>query len=892
MKCPHCGLDIIKPSYKFCPSCKKPVNNVRAESHETQTKSFGNGDNDVRRSSGATFGQNEAESSKLFRNPFRRSKNEPLDENDIKVVKNKVVWSLSAGEIARRINIDEFDNFTNVKGVYIQEGVKALLIVDGDKVLEFTSGLYYLAGRIERSVSLVRRIFDFFRGRREGESEHDRDVRRNRLDIALQSLKGNSVVEVILVSDGYIPVVLNFKEVKDEKDDKKIKRVFAPYIIPSRISDLEMGVSLNVQITDYRQFVTNYLGRSRTFRIADLQDIIKDIVGNELKRLFAKTDIQSTVIPADMESLAKNSVKNSVNMNLFGIEVMHVVDVTMDNKDFLRFRELENKLYCSQNELEYLIRTNTFRNRLQDEKNAQIVREAKSEEELRYALQQVNKDSLLHDDEFEAFVDLLESQRRLRKATTEEEEYEAMLRIEKNQLVADDDFKVLKNEMDHRQLNRDEVDDILRTLKERRVETERKETDKLLHIKDIKSLQEEEGAQYEAETQKQQHGFEKETREWRHDEKQQEHDIYKKDVEGEYQRRVDDRDIEHKGKYDDYDFSQRQRKHGQDVVEERDKIDTDDYRNKKDFEDDKRYSELGLNNMERMSEIEMREKDAEAKRVMDLNAQEILKKEKEYRHLESLKALDTTLMEAQGKMSAEQLMATQLKDLDPAARKAFADALSSARDMEFYKMATEDRMAMYEKMAEMSERYAKDTVANHQDLVKEMKEMMLDSMHTNADVAKTAVDGHNANINAQFDAMGKMYAHRINEVTSDKEEYREESHSNRDYARHTADTAMHYTTETNRGQSAVEAMGKMAASGKVRMFVVNGLGKFTLDGILNLIALGDIQPYTRITVDGETRIAQQIGELRDALLEKYGKKCPQCGKGVILEGEGCPLCGE
>ena len=207
MKCPHCGLDIIKPSYKFCPSCRKPVNTINDEKVNTA--------NDNTRK---TYAESSAEP-KSFEGVertslgdfFRRkpSNTETTTPPDVEVVKNKVVWNLNVGEIARRINVDEFDRLSNVKGVYIQDGVKAVLIIDGDKVLEFESGLYYLAGRVERAVSLVRRVVEFFRGRRQDETDKDYDMRRNRLDIALQALKGNSVVEVILIADGYIPVVLN-----------------------------------------------------------------------------------------------------------------------------------------------------------------------------------------------------------------------------------------------------------------------------------------------------------------------------------------------------------------------------------------------------------------------------------------------------------------------------------------------------------------------------------------------------------------------------------------------------------------------------------------------------------------------------------------------------------
>ena len=873
MKCPHCGLDIIKPSYKFCPSCRKPVNNITIDepqekvdsAHRAESKSF----DGVERKSFGDF----------FR---RRPSNEepPNTQPDLEVVKNKVVWNLNVGEIARRINIDEFDRLENVRGVYIQDGVKAVVIIDGDKVLEFESGLYYLAGRIERTMSLVRRVVEFFRGRRKDESDKDYDMRRNRLDIALQALRGNSVVEVILIADGYIPVVLNVGV-------QNGNRVFVPYKIPSKYSTLDMGVSLHMQVTDYRIFQTNYLGRNRTFRIAELQDLIKDVVGNELKRLFAETNIQSSVIPAEMEGAVRSALKNRINMNLYGIEVTQVVDVTMDNEDFNRFREIEHKLYCTQNELDYLIRTNTFRNRLQDEKNAQKVREAKSEEELRYALQQINKDQLLHDEEFSTFVDLLESQRRLRIATTAEEEHEAMLRIKKNKLVADDDFITLENEMYHRQLNRDEVDDILRIQSDMRIASERIEAKKLTDIKTIRSEQEREGAQYDADTQKQKHGFETEGREWEQDEKSQKHGIKMDDERGEYQRKVDDRDIERKGKYADYEHEQRVRGHGQDVKEERDTIETEDLRDKKKFERVKDYSDLSMRNMERVKEMNIREQEVASKLKREEEAQKL-------QHEEQMEQLKATILEAKSKMTAEQLAATQLDKMSTEAQMAFAEALSKTKELDIERLANKEKIELYEKMAQMSQEYANSNVREQKDMMAQMMNMMKEAMQTNADVAKSAVSGHNEVIGAQFNTIKDISTHRIEEIMHDKEEYRKESHGNREYAQHTADSALRYTTDTNRGKSTAGAFSSVAGSGKAELFIVPILGKdgFTLETMIALIHAGTVRPNTVIVVDGMEMMAKDHGILRNSIIDKYTKKCPNCGKEGCLEGECCPECGQ
>ena len=128
----------------------------------------------------------------------------------------------------------------------------------------------------------------------------------------------------------------------------------------------------------------------------------------------------------------------------------------------------------------------------------------------------------------------------------------------------------------------------------------------------------------------------------------------------------------------------------------------------------------------------------------------------------------------------------------------------------------------------------------------------------------------------------------------DKEEYRKESHGNREYAQHTADSALRYTTDTNRGKSTAGAFSSVAGSGKAELFIVPILGKdgFTLETMIALIHAGTVRPNTVIVVDGMEMMAKDHGILRNSIIDKYTKKCPNCGKEGCLEGECCPECGQ
>ena len=111
---------------------------------------------------------------------------------------------------------------------------------------------------------------------------------------------------------------------------------------------------------------------------------------------------------------------------LHGIGISNVLDITTENEAFERFRAIEEKLFCTDKEIDYLTRTNEFKNRLQSVENQQKVSEAKTEIDLRKELDQINNDQLIHEDEMEAFVQLLQSQKRIREAQTENEELAAL----------------------------------------------------------------------------------------------------------------------------------------------------------------------------------------------------------------------------------------------------------------------------------------------------------------------------------------------------------------------------------------------------------------------------------------------------------------------------------
>ena len=120
--CCHCGRTGFPPTYRSCPYCGYPLT---VSSYKPTEERVTKTDNQLKNNTiMPTFGKSSYSS------------------DDLEIVKGTVLWNLNPGEIARRINVNEFASLSGAKGVYVQEGVVAVLMIDGREVTRLTSGVY------------------------------------------------------------------------------------------------------------------------------------------------------------------------------------------------------------------------------------------------------------------------------------------------------------------------------------------------------------------------------------------------------------------------------------------------------------------------------------------------------------------------------------------------------------------------------------------------------------------------------------------------------------------------------------------------------------------------------------------------------------------------------
>ena len=735
MKCPKCGSE-VKPNYKFCSKCGQPM---PAEEQSSATKQV------VFKKSKPSDEKPEEEAPALVENAA----------NDIDIVRGKAVWSIGPGQLARRVSESEFAQLDKVKGVVIQEGVTAIISVDGQMMGMLSGGYYKFAtesikekaerqadkqekedkedeGFVQKLGNTARRVWRFLTGSKDKEKAEARKKRKERVKKNIQRITTNSTVNVTLISTRIFDLL--FGSVIDQQGNAD----FVPMTVKTKIVDLEVGVSLQMQITNVNDFLVNYLSDKKSLSVADVQKMVQPAIENLLGRILRNLDYQADGLPEELVNVIKNQIIKTVNERIYGLEVVKVLDITDQSADFDRFRSVEHELFASEQELGFLQRTGEFRNRLAEETNRQTVDEAKNEEDLRYALSKINQDGLLHDDEMEAFVQLLNSQKRLREAKTEEDEYEALQDLRKCRLVKDEDMAVLEDLLQRKQLERSEVTELLRLRVFRSTEEARMKAENALSDLAL------------------QQAFNQELSTARHTVEMTDLEIEAQRKRDEYLREQDnkDYDMEHRRRTDDMSLEQQQAE----------------------FEYQHRRAE-------KLDDVEVLARKAAIAR------ENMAKMQEHERQLEEMKKQTEELrIKTEAGMTQEQIVAAHMKDLA---------GLDAAAQAEMAKMMASGKTKEAEMLREQQQ-HEREMLLEQQQREREMYDKMMQMMQQNQQGQQTSSQMTQAQMlemmKAAMSGMAQMGSQRISDIEKMKDEYREQAVHQQERTDRSQDSALNYTT--------------------------------------------------------------------------------------------------
>lgn len=730
---------------------------------------------------------NQQSSRRQSNNSFVEAVNSDYTTDAATVVRNKAIWKLQPGELARHIAPDEWVYVSeHLEGLVIEEGTTAIIYIDGQEVAQMGSGMYVFDNKHAAAAEmeaerrkherqgffsrLADGIYRFFTGHKREENTQQREERRRRVQQIMGRLKKDTMIDVYLKSDRIFPAIFGQQYLSDSSEG------YQPYIIQSRHLDLQVGVSMQMQIGNLKEFIANYLAGRKSVTIADVVKSVDSSVYSILK--FRLREV--AVSERGLDEITFNTIKDHLKQNLpnllHGVIVVDVLDIATSNEQLARFRQVEEQLYCSEREYDFLQRTNEFRNRIASEENDQKIREARSEQELRVRLDEVNKDNLLHTDEMEQFVSLLMNQKVIREASNKADLDKAMLEIRRNSLISQEEFDIFSGDLENRRFDRDQVSEQLRARSLTATVLLKTEIDKMERITQIKADDEISDAEWEA-TRKQKG---REAEGWDLDaiiygrkyvlERQQLVDEVEK------RRLQNDANAETIKGQEQQDAYERGKKLGDHEVDE--KIKEDEYQRQL------REREDALNRLQQMLDMEQNVADRETRRKLEeerATAELELNKLKEEHAFQLSKAnidadVKKTEIEAESKMSADQLLGKNIAQMDATAQAKFAESFSHLNELELTKMNAAEQAKLYQQMIDM----AKDNGANIQkissDNATQQIEMMKQVLATMAQMSASQTLGQQGLVNSMVGAIQGVANGKIQDAESLKNEYKEEKH--------------------------------------------------------------------------------------------------------------------
>ena len=438
MKCPKCGYPVL-PKFTKCPHCGESL--------------------------------------------IKEDNNTNLhDANDFSIVNGRAIWNVQKGEIAHLIKETELINTDGLKGVIVQEGCTAIVFMNGTITSIMQADVYTFSenetspsakpgdvnidktekqtalskGFLSEASALGRGISKFIFGKKKEEKTEQHVKRVERTKEKINKLPDLKTCRIYIVSNRLFNLFFDLQVDEEGNYD------FAPFVIATKTVDAKIAVSLQMQVTNMNEFVGNYLTDQQSVSTVLFQQQLRTCIKSTLTQLLRNLDYQQDGLPEPIINNLKNRIKSACNEQLYGIEVTKVLDITDESEDFNRFRSAERDLFVNEKELDYLTRTNEFRNRIEQEKNKQEANQAANAESLRQTLQSINKDKLLSEDEMEQFVMMMDSQKRLREAKTKQEEYEALSDMKKSRLVKEEDIAALENVLAQNKVSRDSIVDLMR----------------------------------------------------------------------------------------------------------------------------------------------------------------------------------------------------------------------------------------------------------------------------------------------------------------------------------------------------------------------------------------------------------------------------------------------
>ncbi len=380
---------------------------------------------------------------------------------DMESATERIYWNIQPGQVARVISEAEFESYSKVKGVIISEGTTAYIRANGRTIASISGGTYDFVntpaskpeeketGILQKGWQFISNLFSSKKKEPQKEYNAEEELYLKQQQNILENAKRGAAFSVVILLNKAFPLLIGAKQ--GSLDDYK---EFKPMQIQTRQLNIGVGLNAYFSIADHERFIAHYLSDKQLLNTALIVDEICTTIRGILQDVLYDVELTETRIPKELHDKIKVALNEAAVDAFFGISVVRIVEISAANADLERFAALSRELYLSEKELDYLRRTNDFKNRLADTENSQRLHEARTNLELQQQLDQINKDNILREDELKKFEYLLANERVIREARSDDEREAALAEIARTGLVREEEMNALRDKLKTEQYKR------------------------------------------------------------------------------------------------------------------------------------------------------------------------------------------------------------------------------------------------------------------------------------------------------------------------------------------------------------------------------------------------------------------------------------------------------
>ncbi len=417
MKCSKCNSE-LKPGAKFCTGCGTQVER-------------GNSTEGVAICPNCNSGLNP--NAKFCTSCGHSMVDTASKGGEISTIDKRIFWNIQQGEVARRINETEMAQYDSAQGVIINEGTIAHIRSKGKLLAEINGGIYdfvdttevnkILESRVGGAAEGVKRgfkaILNAIFGKKVKDNVYDSTndpKRQNSVEDVIRSMRDGDALSLTLMLNKNFELVLGQQQASLDGYSE-----FTPLTVKTKYLDVNIGLRAIFKISNFESFATQYLSDRASVSTSFIADLIAPAIKSALTEELFDVEVSEQRIPEDVKAKIERKVIDIVNKSVHGVAVVRIEDISVADEDLERFRTLSRELYLSERELDYLVRSNDFKNRLNLHVDEQEVFDAQREVNKEKKLLEVNKDNLLSRDEFNKFLEVMELEGNIRRAKSDDE---------------------------------------------------------------------------------------------------------------------------------------------------------------------------------------------------------------------------------------------------------------------------------------------------------------------------------------------------------------------------------------------------------------------------------------------------------------------------------------